>query len=90
MSEVDEKPKLTKRPIPSTDGRCENNGLAQVRVVLLKSGEIGKVEFIKASPCAAFNQNALKAAKQIKFKPAMKDGKTVSVYVKVIYTFARY
>ena len=90
LDEVDERPQISKKPIPSTEGRCENSGMAQVRVVLLKSGAIGKVEFVKASPCAVFNQNALKAAKQIKFKPARKDGKPVSVYMKVIYTFTRY
>lgn len=90
-SEVDQQPKIIKKPIPSTDRMCGNdNGFVRVRVVLLKSGKVGDVESLKTSECERFNENSLDSAKKIKFSPALKDGQPVSVLVMIEYTYNRH
>lgn len=91
QSEVDQKAKIIKKPIPSTDRMCNtDNGFVRVRVILLKSGKVGDVEPLKNSECERFNENALNSAKKIKFNPALKDGQPVSVSVMVEYRYNRY
>jgi TonB family protein len=91
QSEVDQKAKIIKKPIPSTDRMCGNdNGFVRVRVVLLKSGKVGDIESLKSSECERFNENSLNSAKKIKFNPALKDGQPVSVSAMVEYTYRRY
>jgi TonB family protein len=88
QSEVDQKAKIIKKPIPSTDGMCgNNNGIVQFRVFLLKSGKIGDVESLKSSECERFNENSLDSARKIKFSPALKEGQPVSVSVMIEYKF---
>jgi TonB family protein len=90
-TEVDQKIKITSKPIPKTDGKCsEQSGRLSVRVFFHKSGKINKVEYIKPSSCDQFNENALSAAKQIKFKPAIKNGQEVSYTTIVEYSWSKY
>jgi TonB family protein len=91
QSEVDQKALITTKPRASTNGQCGRgpgtNGTTRIAVVLRKTGEVSDVKVAKSSPCATFNQNALAAARNIKFKTAMKDGQAVSVAVWVEYSY---
>ena len=76
MKEVDEKPQVTQNPEPGhTENAAGRERTARVRIVLRKSGVVSDAEFDKVSPCIAFNDSALEAAKKIKFVPGKKDGR---------------
>jgi protein TonB len=64
-------------------------GTVTLRVQFLETGEIGKLEVVSGLP-DGFNKCAIKAAKRINFKPAMKDGKPVTVFKQVQYNFTFY
>ncbi len=92
MSEVDEKPVVTKKPKARAVGKggrehCEGEGKARVRVILHKSGRVGEIALVKSSGCSLFDNSALDAAKKIEFKPGKKDGKDVSVVVVMEYSY---
>lgn len=93
LSEVDEKPKIKKKPRAKYEDsylKCGARGLVVLRIVLLKTGEIGDVAVVTTSRCAAFDDNAVRAAKKVKFKPALKNGQAVSVSATVEYSYSVY
>ncbi len=91
QSEVDQRAKITKKTIPSTDRMCgDDSGFVRVMVVLHKSGKVSDVKSLKSSECQRFNENSFESAKKIKFNPALKDGQPVSVSAMVEYTYRRY
>lgn len=94
MSEVDEKPVMTKKPRGSARTRdnrygCPTGteGTARVRLVLRRSGMVTDVEMVKSSGCAIFDDNVIEAAKKIQFTPGKKNGEAVSVSVVLIYSY---
>ena len=91
FSEVDQKIKITSKPSPRTDGKCsDDSGKISLRVYFYKSGKINKVEIINPSFCEQFNENAVYSAKEIKFKPAIKDGQNVSTVGIIEYSWQKY
>jgi TonB family protein len=63
-------------------------GSVRMGVVVLASGEVGDVRITKSLDAEhGLDQQAIKAAKQWKFKPGMKDGKPVAVEVTIEMTF---
>lgn len=64
-------------------------GTVTLRVQFLETGEIGKITVVSGLP-NGFNECAIEAAKNIKFKPAMKDGKPVTITKQVQYSFSLY
>ncbi|MEK7725461.1 MAG: energy transducer TonB [Acidobacteriota bacterium] len=64
-------------------------GTVTLRVQFLDTGEIGKIAVVIGLP-DGFNECAIEAAKKINFKPAMKDGKSVTVFKMVQYNFTFY
>jgi TonB family protein len=63
-------------------------GSVWMRVVVLDSGDVGDVQVTKSlDDKYGLDQQAVKAAKQWKFKPGTKDGKPVAVEVTVEMTF---
>jgi TonB family protein len=71
-----------------TNGGCFQ-GKVVLRVTFLDSGEIGKISIISGLGNGA-TENAIEAAKKIKFIPAIKDGTPVSVTKPVEYVFSIY
>ena len=69
--------------------RAQLQGTVTLRVQFLESGEIGKVSVVIGMPFG-LNESAAEAAKKIKFRPAMKEGKPVTVSKQVQYTFTLY
>ena len=64
-------------------------GSVILRVQFLENGEIGKIAVVSGLP-DGFNDKAIEAAKKIKFKPAMNDGKPVTVSKQIQYSFSLY
>ena len=67
----------------------ETSGAVRLRVTFLPSGEIGAVTPVSALP-GGLTEQAIAAAKQIKFEPATRDGVPISVTKIVEYTFTLY
>jgi TonB family protein len=72
--------KLSEYDIPSGEGCKERRGLALLRAILRKTGEVTDVEIRQKSGCEEFDRRAVKAVKKIKFTPAKKGGVPVSQY----------
>jgi len=91
--EVDVKAKVSRQlddpPQPGRD--CDENLrlFASLRVVLHKSGKVTEVVLNKGTDCS-YDKEAIRAARNIKFKPAMKDGQKVSQYLTVEYEYSRH
>lgn len=66
--------------------RQKLEGIVQLRITFLASGEIGEVRVISGLT-DALNRQAIASARKIKFEPRIKDGKPVSVSKIVEYTF---
>ncbi len=89
---LDRKLKIIDRPIPKfTEEQKEMNicvqGTVAIRIEFLGSGEIGKVVAINSLPYG-LTENAIEAAKKIKFEPETKDGMTITVFKSVQYSFS--
>lgn len=83
---VDEAQKTDQEQTESKE--CPASGTAQLRVTFDKSGTVTKAEMISSAGCKSFDEQALKAAKSIKFEPAKKNGKKVTKVKIVEYTFS--
>jgi TonB family protein len=89
MKEVDGKAKLTDRAQPSyTEAARENRveGVVRLRVVLCPSGSVSNVRVVKGLP-DGLTEQAIVAARKIKFEPAEKDGEQVAQFVVLEYNF---
>ena len=87
--EVDTRAIILTRPAPeyTREARQKNvQGLVLLSVVLGADGAISRVGVVRPLP-AGLTESAMRAACKIRFKPAIKDGKEVSVRVIVEYTF---
>ena len=83
---------ITFKPEPGfTEDARKNNvtGLVRIRAVLSASGEVTSISVVKGLP-DGLTEKAIEAARQIKFRPAQKDGHTVSQYVVLEYNFNIY
>ena len=89
--EYDQNIKITKKPRVSTARFCtQASGIVRLRVTFDKSEKVTDVEIISPSGCKNFDNNAVRAAKKIKFTPAIKDGEPVTVTKLIQYTFTLY
>lgn len=73
--------------LPLKHGTLDIQGTVILRVQFLEFGEIGEVTPVKELP-AGLTQNAIAAARRIKFEPEKKDGKAVTVYREVQYSYS--
>lgn len=88
----DRKLKILEKPVPKlTEEQREENICVQGQVILkvefLANSEIGNVTIIKTLPYG-LAENAVEAAKKIKFQPETKNGIATSVFKLVQYTFS--
>jgi TonB family protein len=72
-------------PYPETGTVCIS-GVVRLKVRFLETGKIGDIVTVSGLPYGA-SENAIEAAKKIKFKPAVKDGKPITVSKTVEYRF---
>lgn len=69
------------------DGQDCSVGTVILRVEFLETGRIGQIFLIKGMTQNR-NNEAIKAAKGIRFRPAKKDGKNISLFRMVEFSFS--
>ena len=87
--EVDVRAVITAKPKPSYTKEARRNGVqgfVTLKVLLSGRGKIARVRIVKGLP-AGLTENALRAACRMEFKPAMKDGHPVALWLTVEYVF---
>jgi len=90
--ETDQRFQILKKPEPSytREGRRHlTKGIVVLRLILAADETIKHIEVIRGLP-DGLTEKSIEAAQKIKFKPARKDGKPVSVWVEVEYGFDVY
>lgn len=60
----------------------------RLKVTFHASGKVTEVEIVEPSGCDYFDEDAIKVAKKIKFKPEIKDGESVTVTKVIAYSSA--
>lgn len=89
VKDVQVRARVTKKPEPSYTSKAEEErifGAVFLKVVFSANGQIENIQVIAGLPYGLTEQ-AIKAAKKIKFVPAMKDGKPVAVWMHLEYNF---
>ncbi len=84
--------RILERPTPRlTAEQSKNNieaqGTITLRVEFLANGQIGKISPVSSLPYG-LTENAVEAAKKIKFKPEVKDSNHVTVFKIIQYSFS--
>jgi TonB family protein len=88
-SEITQKARVIEKPDPQYTGPAQDHqieGTVVLRAVFAANGEVTNVQVLKGLPYG-LTEEAVAAAKRIKFIPAMKDGHAVSLYVQIDYRF---
>jgi TonB family protein len=86
---VDAKPVLLNEPRPNYTEEARKNkvqGVVRARVLIGSNGLIKQVRIIRGLP-DGLNEEAIRAAMQIRFKPAMKSGQAVSYWTSLDVEF---
>jgi len=90
--EVDQRARLLSKPEPQYTEEARRNqisGTVLLRAVFASSGEVGQIRALNQLPFG-LTEKAIAAARQIKFVPARKNGRPVSVYMQLEYSFNLY
>lgn len=91
-SEVDQRARVLSKPAPSYTESARKFGITGtviLRCVLSYDGQIRDLQVIKRRP-HGLTEAVLRAARAIKFTPAQKNGKAVSMYMQLEYNFNIY
>lgn len=87
--EVDVKAELTDRTEPKYTREARRigvQGVVTLKLLLLPDGKIDRVRVVRRLPYG-LTENAILAACEIKFKPAMKAGQPVAQWAQIEYVF---
>ena len=87
--EVDTKARLITKPEPAYTAEARANeieGTVILKVVLSGTGTVTNIRVAQGLP-HGMTERCIEAAKKIKFVPAIKDGKPVSMWVQLEYNF---
>ena len=87
--EVDVKAEITTRPEPGYTREARKvgvQGVVVLKLLLLGDGKLDRVRVVRRLPLG-LTENAIRAACEIKFKPAMKAGQPVAQWVTLEYVF---
>lgn len=77
-------------PVYSAEARQAGiTGTVVIRAVLSSSGEVTSIRVVSGLP-GGLTENAIEAARHLKFIPAVKAGRFVSYYVQLEYNFGLY
>lgn len=90
--EVTQKPRVLKKREPQYTETARTIGIkgtVVLRAVFSAEGEVKHIEIARGLGYG-LNTNAIRAARQIRFTPAMKDGKPVSMFIQLEYNFNLY
>jgi TonB family protein len=91
-AEVTTKVKVLRKPDPAYTVQARRAGIAGsviLRAVFSSRGTVEHILVIRSLP-AGLTEEAVRAAKQIKFTPATKDGKPISMFMELQYIFNFY
>jgi TonB family protein len=86
---VDSRPVLLNQPRPFYSEQARQNkvqGVVRVRVLVDSTGVVKEVVVMRGLP-DGLNEQAIRAAYQMRFRPAMKDGRSVSYWLSVEIEF---
>ena len=87
--EVDVKAEITAKPDPRYTREARRvgvEGFVVLKVLLLGDGKLDRVRVVRRLPYG-LTENAIRAACEIKFKPAMKGGQPAPQWVTIEYAF---
>lgn len=87
--EVDVKAEVTSKPEPAYTREARRvgvQGIVILRVLLLPDGKIDRVKVVRRLPYG-LTENAIRAACEVKFKPALKGGQAVAQWIALEYGF---
>jgi TonB family protein len=90
--DVDVKVKMLKKPNPEYTERARSSmttGTVVLRAVFAWSGRVERITVVSGLP-DGLTERAIEAAQRIRFIPAMKDGKPVSMWMMLVYNFNLY
>jgi TonB family protein len=91
-SEVNSRARVLLKPEPSYTESARKNqitGTVVLRAVFSSSGSVTNISTIRGLP-DGLTERAISAAKQIRFVPAQKDGRPVSMWMQLEYNFNLY
>lgn len=89
-NQSERKIKIKYKPHAKVASCGQSSGLAILIVTFDKSAEVTETEVYQSSGCDKFDQNAIAAARGIKFEPEIKNEEAVTVKKRVEYAFRRY
>lgn len=92
IKEVDRRPFVAFRPEPSYTEDARQNAIAGsviLKAIFAADGTVNNIKVAAGLPYG-LEENAIEAAKKIRFIPAMKDGKLVSTWMQLEYNFNLY
>lgn len=87
--DVDVKARILTKPMPSFPESARKkriSGTVMLKVVLTSRGTVDNIQVVQAVP--GLTEQAIEAARKIKFMPAMKDGKYVSTMLQLEYSLS--
>jgi TonB family protein len=90
--DVTEKPRLQSKPEPTYTNEARNAGVegtVVLKVIFAADGTVKHILIVEALP-NGLTEQAVRAARRIKFTPANRDGKPVSMYMQLEYNFSLY
>ncbi|HSS19023.1 MAG TPA: energy transducer TonB [Pyrinomonadaceae bacterium] len=90
--QVTKKARVIAKPEPTYTESARKfgvEGTVVIRCVFSSSGEISDLQVVKRLP-HGLTEKALSAAREIKFIPATKDGRAVTMYIQLEYNFNLY
>ena len=91
-NEVEQRARLLQKPEPRYTEEARKNqviGTVMLRAVFSSAGEVVQIQALRSLPFG-LTERAIAAARQIKFVPAMKGGRPVSVFMQLEYNFNLY
>lgn len=89
QKDVDRRAVITEMPQPTYTDEARANGTkgkVRLRAVLCPAGRVLDIRVRKGLP-DGLTEQALKAARRIRFRPAEKDGRPVAQFVTIDYNF---
>ncbi|HEV2912575.1 MAG TPA: energy transducer TonB [Pyrinomonadaceae bacterium] len=90
--DVTQKARILSRPEPQYTEEARRNqisGTVVLKAVFSSSGQVTNIRAVTGLPFG-LTERAIAAARQIRFTPAMKDGRAVSQYIQIEYNFNLY
>lgn len=91
-NDVDTKVRLIEKPEPSYSDEAKRNqitGVVILKCIFASDGTVKNIRVVSGLPYG-LTEKAIAAARKIKFMPATKDGKNVSMWMQLEYNFNLY